>query len=210
MPENFQRRKVLWPWLTLLILSGAVIAGVAWDVWPRSVDLSLLRSRVPEGQPTARPPVEHVRVRLFFPQEAKATLVEQERELSRQPLFADAVRSLIQALIEGSGPQGIAPLPPTAQVRQVFLDDFGILYLDFHQGIQSVTAGDAGRAGLGVAAIVLTLTTNLSEVKRVQFLEEGEELTAQIGAADLRRPVQPYFPRDESQPPTSKAPDGEQ
>jgi hypothetical protein len=136
--------------------------------------------------------------------------VEEERELSRQPLLADTVRSLIQALIEGGGPQRTAPLPPTAQVRQVFLDDFGILYLDFQQGIQSVMAGDAGRAGLGVAAIVLTLTTNLSEVKRVQFLEEGQELTAQIGPADLRRPVQPYFPGEESQPPTAKALDGEQ
>ena len=136
--------------------------------------------------------------------------MEEERELSRQPLLADAVRSLIQALIEGGGPQAIAPLPPTAQVRQVFLDEFGILYLDFQQGIQAWTADDAGRAALSVAAVVLTLTTNLSEVKRVQFLEEGHELTSQAGSADLRRPVQPYFPGEESQPATSQSLTGEQ
>jgi hypothetical protein len=81
----------------------------------------------------------------------------------------------------------------------VFLDGFGILYLDCNSGIRALAAGDQSRAALAVSAIVLSLTTNLSEVKRVQFLAEGRELSAQAGTVDLRRPLQPHFPEEESQ-----------
>ena len=61
------------------------------------------------------------------------------------------------------------------------------------------------RAGLNVSAVVLTLTTNFSAVKRVQFLAAGQELSAQVGSVDLRRPLQPHFPGEESQPITSRS-----
>ena len=101
-------------------------------------------------------------MRLFFPQEAKATLVEEEREhLASGPPSRTVCGRCSQGLTKAAGREGTAPLPPPAQIRQVFLDDFGILYLDFHQGIQTADGGRRGAGGdSAVAAIVLTLTTN--------------------------------------------------
>ena len=64
----------MWPWLTVLVTSGAVIGGIGWDVWPRTVDLSVLRpaSRAVRSAPT--PAAEQISVRLFFPQEANLFL----------------------------------------------------------------------------------------------------------------------------------------
>jgi hypothetical protein len=90
------------------------------------------------------------------------------------------------------------PLP--AEIRQVFLDTFGILYLDFGEGLRALVSGDRLPVDLAVSAIVLTLTTNFSDVKRVQFLVEGRELAAQVGTRDLRRPLQPRFPGEGSPP----------
>ena len=107
---------------------------------------------------------------------------------------------MVAELAKGGGPGTAPPLPPETDIRQVSLDAFGILYLDFAAGIEALTAGDAARAELNISAVVLTLTANFSEVKRVQFLSAGSEVSAQIGSADLRRPLQPSFPGEESQP----------
>lgn len=194
----------LWLWLAVLAASGAVIGAIAWDVWPRTMDLSLLRSRASGAASALAPAAEHVRVRLFFPQEAKPVLADEEREVPRQTLLPDAVRAVVKELTKGGGPGTVPPLPPETEIRQVSLDAFGILYLDFVAGIDALATGDATRAGLNVSAVVLTLTTNFGAVKRVQFLAAGKELSAQIGRADLRRPLQPYFPDEESQPITSQ------
>jgi hypothetical protein len=195
-----RRTGSLWPWLTVLVTSGAVIGGIGWDVWPRTVDLSVLRSRVPGGAMAPTPAAEQISVRLFFPQETKPVLAEEERDVPRRFLLADSVRAVVAELAKGGGPGTAPPLPPETDIRQVSLDAFGILYLDFAAGIEALTAGDATRAELNISAVVLTLTANFSEVKRVQFLSAGSEVSAQIGSADLRRPLQPSFPGEESQP----------
>ena len=112
----------------------------------------------------------------------------------------ESERAVIVELVKAKGVETRSPLPPGVELRQVFLDAFGILYLDFDKKIQALAAGDAIRTDLATSSIVLTLTTNFSEVKRVQFLSEGEELTLLTGGVDLRKPLQPRFPGEEAQP----------
>jgi len=150
--------------------------------------------------PSVPKTTEEMRVRLFFPQEALGILMEEEREIPQQPTFADRVRAVLVELIKPKGNETRSPLPSGVELRQVFLDAFGILYLDFDKKIQALAAGDAIRTDLATSSIVLTLTTNFSEVKRVQFLSEGEELTLLTGGVDLRKPLQPRFPGEEAQP----------
>jgi len=177
-----------------------VIVGIAWDVWPRTMDLSALRARPRGKQAPAPSAAETVRVRLFLPHDVRNLLIEEERSIVRHSARADAVRAVLQELARTTR-AGTAPaLPPAAEIRHVFLDAFGILYLDVGGGVQALTAGEASRAALAISAIGLTLTTNFSEVKRVQFLADGKELVAQIGTMDLRRPLQPHFPSEEFVP----------
>jgi hypothetical protein len=184
----------------VLVASATVIGGIGWEVWPRRVDLSVLRSRVPGAAPAPAPAAEQIKVRLFFPQEGTPVLAEEERDVAHQVPLPNAVRAVVAELTKGGGPGTASPLPPETDIRQVFLDAFGILYLDFAAGVEALTAGDTTRAELRISAVVLTLTTNFSEVKRVQFLAAGREVSVQIGSADLRRPLQPSVPGEEPQP----------
>ena len=86
------------------------------------------------------------------------------------------------------------PVPPGTEVRQVFLDAFGILYLDFSKGFQAVVTAPDPQPDLAISAIVNTLTTSFSEIKRVQFLVEGQELTLTAGGWNLHGPLRPRFP----------------
>jgi len=151
----------------------------------------------PPSAPTAG---ETTHVRLFFPQEVKGILIEEEREIPRRSAFSDSVRGVLTELTKVGGSEVRSPLPPGVELRQVFLDAFGILYLDFDKKIQALAGGDGIRTDLATSSIVLTLATNFSEVKRVQFLSEGEELTLLTGGVDLRHPLQPRFPGEEVQP----------
>ena len=203
---TFWRRGSIWPWCTLLLTSGVVITAIAWEVWPRTIDMALVRPRVQGTHAPSAPTPERVRVRLFFPHDAKANLVEEERAIPRRSVLADGVRAVLEELTRTSG-KGTVPPCPAAQLRHVFLDQFGILYLDFSKGIETLATGDESRAALAVSAIVLSLATNFSEVKRVQFLTEGHGWSAQVGTIDLRRPLQPHFLEEQSRSAVSKPPE---
>jgi Sporulation and spore germination len=194
-----RHRLALWPWITLLAVSVGTIGAIGWEVWPWTAEMPFARPG-PTGvaPPSAPKTADEMRVRLFFPQERIGNLMEEEREIPQRPAFADRVRAVLVELVKAKGVETRSPLPPGVELRQVFLDAFGILYLDFDKKIQALAAGDGIQTDLATSAIVLTLTTNFSEVKRVQFLSEGEELILLTGGVDLRKPLQPRFPGEET------------
>lgn len=192
------RPPALWPWFSLLVASLGVIAAIVWTAWPWALSLPGITSRrAASAVPAGPAPSERRRIRLFFPQDSGDTLKEQERELTPRGSLTADVRAVLHALASGGGPGVLAPLPPGLEIRQAYLDAVGILYLDFGKGIQGVFGGPGSQSDMALSAIVTTLTTSFSEIKRVQFLSEGHELAEVIGGADLRRPVAPRFPGEE-------------
>jgi sporulation and spore germination protein len=193
------RPPALWPWFSLLVASLGVITAIVWTAWPWAVSLpGITPRRAVSAVPAGPAPTERRRIRLFFPQDSGDTLKEQERELAPQGSLAADVKAILRALAGGAGPGVVAPLPPGLEIRQAYLDAVGILYLDFGKGIEAVIGGPGPQSDLALSAIVTTLTTTFSEIKRVQFLSEGHELAEVIGGVDLRRPVAPRFPGEES------------
>ncbi|HSB68617.1 MAG TPA: GerMN domain-containing protein [Candidatus Methylomirabilis sp.] len=195
------RPPALWPWCTLLVASLGVIGAIAWTAWPRVLSFQELTSRRAAGPlPVSPAPGEHRRIRLFFPQESGEVLKEQERELGLRGRLTEDVRAVLNALAAGGGPGVRPPVPQGLEIRQAFLDGVGILYLDFGKGILAVIGAPSSGSALALSAIVTTLTTSFTEIKRVQFLSEGQELAEGIGGLDLRRPVAPRFPGEEGPP----------
>ncbi len=194
------RRVRLWPWGLCLVLSLGVCGLILWSIWP-SVSGPLRASfhPLPPPPPTPIPGLaegERRAVHLFFLQEGSGALREQDRELVARATLGESVRDVVRALAAGA-PGMRSPLPPGAEVRQVFLDDLGILYLDFTPAIQSIGSTAGPQAWDAVAALVSTITTNFSEVKRVRLLAEGRELAGVVEGVDLRRPILPRFPGEE-------------
>lgn len=186
------------------------MGAIAWEVWPWTSEISLSPPRKIGSAPLPLPSVDQtIRVRVFFPLEAKGILIEEERDIPHRSAFSDSVRGVLAELTKVHGPEIRSPLPPGVELRRVFLDAFGILYLDFDKRIQALAGGDGIRTDLATSSIVLTLATNFSEVKRVQFLAEGEELTLLTGGVDLRHPLQPRFPGEEVQPAGTQLPETE-
>ena len=199
MPASARQARV-WPWLALLVISLGLTAAIAWQLVPAAIDLPTLRLHSPSPQPApSAVAIERRRVRLFFPRGAGEALKEVEREIPRRPVLAEEVRAVLRQLANGE-PGGRPAIPPAGEVRQVFLDAFGILYLDFNKEIQAVAEAPGEEPELAISAVVNSLAASFSEVKRVQFLVEGKEMAGMAGRWDLRRPVSPSFPGEEKPP----------
>jgi hypothetical protein len=193
----------IWPWFGLLALSLSILGGIGWEVWPDSAFLPLTLGRPPAAVTVARPsPDERRGVRLFLIHEAKGVLVELSAQIPRRPALSEEIRSVLRLLAEPVDGDLRPPLPPGLEIHQLFLDAFGVLYLDCSPAILQLATGSTG-SDLAVSALVLTLSGTFAEVKRVQILSGGQEVALRSGAVDLSRPVSPRFPGEEAASPPS-------
>lgn len=134
-------------------------------------------------------------VTLFFPSIADGKLREETRNLALAADPADRIRQVVLALIEGPKQGENRALPPSADVRAVFLTGDGTAYLDFASGAFADLNPGIESETLAVYAVVDSLAANLPEVKRVKFLVQGQEVESLDGHADLTAPFTPDLSR---------------
>jgi len=180
-------RRRRWPWLGLglvsLLVSGAILRDLAsMEIWRSSL-------RMAPPAPVSRPAGGVRPVRLFLPTEA-GTLREVEQEIPRGSPVGEEISMVLHELGDEDG--GVSALS-AAEAHHVFLDAFGILYVDVGSGFEQVLAGPEPSEP-AIRAIVSTLTANFEQVKRVQLLVGGHELASTAGSLDLRRPLTPPEP----------------
>jgi hypothetical protein len=196
----------MWLWLSLLVISVALSGIIFPHVWPLQAEFPVFRSprETPTPQPMARVGSGESRhIRLFFPQESGQGFREEDRQILRRATLAEEVRVALRELATPGTAGAATPLPQGTQVLQVFVDSFGIAYLDLTREYQRLRDAPAREAEWAIASVVTTLTTSFQEIKRVQFLSEGQELGLTVGPFDLRYPLRPRFPGAEEPDTTS-------
>lgn len=130
-------------------------------------------------------------VNLYFPSDEDGSLVEETRSIAWSDNDADRIRAVLLALIEGSRSGRARSLPASADVRAVFLASDGTAYLDFSNNAIGLEAPGIGSETLAVYSIVDSLAANISAVKQVRFLIQGQEVETLDGHVDLTAAFQP-------------------
>jgi Sporulation and spore germination len=128
---------------------------------------------------------------LYFPSPQDEKLHAETRPLGLAADPTDRIRQIVFALIEGSTQGRGRVLPPSADVRAVFLTSDGTAYLDLSSSMLGDVNAGIESESLAVYAIVDSITANEQNVKRVQFLVQGQEVDTLDGHADL---TEPYVP----------------
>ncbi len=133
-------------------------------------------------------------VTLYFLSFDKKQLVAETRQIAMATGDTDRIRQILLALIEGSHLGYSRPLPPSTEVRAVFLTPEGTAYVDFsNDALTNFTPGITSET-LALYSIVNSLAANVPEVKRVKVLINGQEVETLDGHADLTN----YFVPDPS------------
>ncbi len=139
-------------------------------------------------------------VTLYFPASNQGKLVAESRSMPMAANDSDRIRQIVLALIAGPTQAAGRALPPSAEVRAVFLTSDGTAYLDlsnlaltgFLPGIESET--------LAIYSIVNSLAANVPAVKKVKILVQGQEVETLDGHADLTGEFAPDMSRVQGSP----------
>ena len=191
-----RRPPAAWPWALLLLLSLGILGVIAWDIADVASSLGLrVRGPAKVSRPAASPlPQERRYLRLFIPEAAGQSFREVERDVARGGTVTAEVRTVLAELSAQKTPNEPGPVPPDVRVRHVFLDSYGILALDLSGEFRAVLDRPLPQAEMAVAAVVNSLIGSFTDVKRVQFLLDGQEIPTLVGALDLGRPLSAHFP----------------
>jgi spore germination protein GerM len=146
-----------------------------------------------KAEPSSDEPPATIRITLFFLAEGDGLLHGEEREIPAGPSVSAEAERILAELIRGSDDGLISPLPPEAEVRQVFVTEEGIAYVDFSRDITEKGSFGSSSELSAVFAVVNSLAYNLKSVKKVALLVEGGERETLGGHVDLTKPFSPDF-----------------
>ena len=103
---------------------------------------------------------------------------------------AAQARALVEAQLNTDAPDPLVrAVPKDVAVRGVFLPGRDDAYVDLDSAFVKGLPGGSHNELLAAYAIVSVLTTNLSQVARVQILIDGREVETLAGHVDLREPL---------------------
>jgi type II secretory pathway pseudopilin PulG len=135
-------------------------------------------------------------VTLYFPSSSnQGKLVAEVRTMTMAVNDSDRIRQIVLALIAGPTQGGGRPLPPSADVRAVFLTKDGTAYLDLSSSALSGFLPGIESETLAIYSIVNSLAANVPAVKRVKILVQGQEAETLDGHADLTGEFAPDISR---------------
>lgn len=181
------RAKVL-----MVILLGILVAG---SFYLRTLARRIFFEAAPRPEQAVRtqlsqaalqsPSGSNQTVTLYFLSFDKKQLLSEKRQLALATSNADRVRQILLALIEGSRLGSKPPMPPSTEVRAVFLTSDGTAYLDLSSDVLANFAPGIASETLAIYSIVNSLVANIPAVKRVKILIQGQEVETLDGHADL-------------------------
>lgn len=181
-------------WIILVVLSVSLVVLAIFFF--KSGIKEKIKPFEPKSFPGAELPEEKFEtqtVTLFFLSEKDSLLHPEEREIPVSPSLVQAARRVTEELIQGSKEGLINPLPPQTKLREFFITDEGVAYVDFSKDFQEFHPSGSSAELLTVYSIVNTLTHNFKPIKKVFILVEGRERETLSGHIDLTRPLLPQY-----------------
>jgi germination protein M len=181
---------------SLLIIVVLVIVGYLIfnkfivPVWERYTEKPVITKEVPYKEEEIKevepvPIEEMVEVNLYFSDSQAMYLVPEKRKISQIPSLA---RQAVIELINGPGNSDLYPtIPEGTQVNEVYIAD-DIVYIDLSEEIFKNHPGGSSGELMTVYSIVNTLT-EISPIKGVQILVEGNEMKSLAGHIDISMPL---------------------
>ena len=141
------------------------------------------------GGPLA--PLSSLEITVYFPSQNAPVLVPETREIFDTASPVDRAKQILADLISGPSESiGAYPaLPPGTRLRQVYVLEGGIAWVDFTADLKNGLGGGTHNELLAVYAVVNSLALNLPEIQRVGILIDGRVSKTLGGHLDLSRPL---------------------
>ncbi len=190
--RNHKNKKWLVVGLLSILLIALVIIFLSDGARRRVKQFADQNIPKPQAQ-TAEPAAaaEHRSVTLFFLSANDDLLHKEKRRIAAGPSIGEEAENVLRELIKGSEGGFVSPLPPQTRVRQVYVTDEGIAYVDFSRDLVDKFSYGSSAELAAVYAVVDSLAWNFKSIKKVVILVEGGEKETLGGHVDLSQPLLP-------------------
>jgi len=148
---------------------------------------------IPEPETSSEVTPEPKIITLFFLSEQDSLLHGEEREILSNSSQIFEIKQTIEELLIGSDNGYISPFPPESRLREVFMTEEGIVYVDFSREIQDEHLSGATAEMSTVYSVVNSLAFNFESIKKVFILVDGNEKETLKGHVDISRPLVPKY-----------------
>ena len=132
-------------------------------------------------------------VMLYFRVRGQKLLQEEMREIMGASSATEEAKRILEELIKGPESDLLPTVPRAARVRYLFIDSSGTAYADFDREFTEGQPADAQEGIYAAFSIVDTLASNFPQIKRVQILVEGAEISSLAGVVDTAAPLVPRY-----------------
>jgi spore germination protein GerM len=124
-------------------------------------------------------------VTLYFSSDEDSYLHPEKRMIYDTESVTDQAKQVVVELIKGPQSKLKATIPKGTKLRELFIDKYGIGYVDLTSEVVNNMRGGSETEMLLVYSIVNTLTENFREMKRIRFLVDGREIETLNGHLDM-------------------------
>jgi spore germination protein GerM len=147
----------------------------------------------PEVEPLPVQPGQTRTVVLFFLSEVDTLLHPEQREIPADLSMVRQAKQTIEELINGSQKGYISPFPPEAKLRELYVTEEGVAYVDFSKDIVEKHLSGSSAEISTIFSVVNSLAYNFDDIEKVFILIEGRERETLGGHINLSRPFLPLF-----------------
>lgn len=147
----------------------------------------------PELESPSKEPGETRKIALFFPSEEDSLLHKEEREIIADASFVKEAKQTIEELLKGSRNGYLSPFPQETKLRELFITEEGVAYVDFSREIQENHLSGSSSEMATIFSIVNSLAYNFKSIKKVFILIDGGEKETLGGHISLTRPFLPQY-----------------
>lgn len=163
--------------------------------------LSGIKEKIIPSAPTSPPEVEPLPVQpgqtrsvvLFFLSEEDTLLHPEQREIPADLSVVRQAKQTIEELIKGSRKGYISPFPPEAKLRELYVTEEGVAYVDFSKDIVEKHLSGSSAEISTIFSVVNSLAYNFDDIEKVFILIEGREKETLGGHINLSRPFLPLY-----------------
>ena len=179
--------------LGFLFVVLVVLAAVFFTSGIKDKIIPAAPTAPPEVEPLPAQPSQTRTVVLFFLSEEDTLLHSEEREIPADSSVVRQAKRTIVELIKGSQKGYISPFPPEARLRELFVTDEGVAYVDFSKEIVEKHLSGSSAEISTIFSVVNSLAYNFDSIEKVFILIDGRERETLGGHINLSRSFLPLY-----------------
>ena len=138
------------------------------------------------AEPSEKP--DKIPVHLYFADRNHTFLKSELRVMNRPDDPVALGKAIVEALIEGPQKGLVRTIPAGTGLSAIYIDSGNVCYIDLSAAVKAKHPGGSNSEMLTIYSVVNSLILNVSEIKQVKVLIDGNEAPTLAGHISLQYP----------------------